>query len=66
MQADMDKLVHVKLEGKMAKLLVMIDPKLYRKHVQIEKGKHILYVESRKALYGTLRASLLFCVVTKI
>jgi hypothetical protein len=33
MQADMDKTVHVKLEGKMAKLLVMIDPKLYRKHV---------------------------------
>jgi hypothetical protein len=41
MQANMDKLVHVKLEGKMAKLLVMIDPKLYRKHVGIERGKHI-------------------------
>jgi hypothetical protein len=61
MQADMDELVHVKLEGKMAKLLVLIDPKLYRKHVRIEKGKQILYVELRKArLYGTLRALLLF------
>jgi hypothetical protein len=60
MQADMDELVHVKQEGKMAELLVIVDPKMYRKHVQIEKGKHILYVELRKALYGTLRASLLF------
>jgi hypothetical protein len=60
MQTDMDELVHVKLEGKMAELLVLIDPKLYRKHKQIEKGKHVLYVELRKALYGTLRASLLF------
>jgi hypothetical protein len=33
MQADMDETVHVKLEGKMAELLVMIDPKLFRKHV---------------------------------
>jgi hypothetical protein len=60
MQADMDELVHVKLEGKMAELLVMIDPKLYCKHIRIEKGKQILYVELRKALYSTLRASLLF------
>jgi hypothetical protein len=60
MQADIDKLVHLKLEGKMAELMVMIDPKLYRKHVQIDKGKHILYVELREALYGTLRALLLF------
>jgi hypothetical protein len=50
MQADMDETVHVKLEGKMAELLVMIDPKLYRKHVRIEMGEHILYVELRKAL----------------
>jgi hypothetical protein len=32
MQADMDDLVHMKLEGKMAELLVRIDPKLYRQH----------------------------------
>jgi hypothetical protein len=60
MQADMDETVHVKLEGKMAELLVMIDPKLYCKHIRIERGKHILYVELRKALYSTLRAALLF------
>ena len=60
MQADMDKLVHVKLEGQMDELLVRLDPKLYRKYVQLEKGKSVLYVEHKKALYGTLRASLLF------
>ena len=60
MQADMDDVVHMKLEGKMAELLVKVDPKLYRKYVQMEKGKMVLYVELRKALYGTLKAALLF------
>ena len=60
MQADMDDMVHMKLEGKMAELLVKINPKLYRKYVQVEKGKTVLYVELRKALYGTLKAALLF------
>jgi hypothetical protein len=60
MQADMDELVHMKLEGKMAELLIKLEPKLYRKFVQIEKGKPVLYVELKKALYGTLRAALLF------
>ncbi len=60
MQADMDDIVHMKLEGKMAELLVRIDPQLYRKHVQLERGKQVLYVELKKALYGTLKAALLF------
>jgi hypothetical protein len=37
-----------------------LDPKLYRKHIQMEKGKPVLYAQLRKALYGTLRAALLF------
>ena len=48
MQADMDKLVHVKLEGKMVDLLVKLEPKLFQKYVLIEKGKPILYVELKK------------------
>ena len=60
MQADMDEIVHLKMQGQMAELLVKLDPKLYRKHVQTEGGKTVLYVELRKALYGTLRAALLF------
>jgi len=49
MQADMEDVVHMKLEGKMAELLVRIDPKLYRKHVQMQGGKQVLYVELKKA-----------------
>ena len=60
MQADMDEVVHLKMQGQMAELLVKLDPKLYQKHVQTENGKTVLYVELRKALYGTLRAALLF------
>jgi hypothetical protein len=60
MQADMDDVVHMKLEGTMAELLVKIDPILYRKYVQTENGKQVLYVALKKALYGTLKAALLF------
>jgi hypothetical protein len=45
MQADMDKLVHMRLEGTMAELLVRINPKLYRKFVQVVNGKQVLYVK---------------------
>eukprot|EP00978_Attheya_sp_CCMP212_P031313 scaffold117901_cov29-Attheya_sp.AAC.1 len=60
MQVDMDKLVHMKLEGKMAEIMVRIDPTLYKQFVIIENGRKVLYVELKKALYGTLRAALLF------
>jgi Reverse transcriptase (RNA-dependent DNA polymerase)/Zinc knuckle len=60
MQADMDEVVHMRLEGKMAELLVKINPKIYRKYVQNINGKPVLYVELKKALYGTLKAALLF------
>ena len=60
MQADMDETVHVRLEGTMAELPIKMDPKLYRKYVRNERGKTVLYVELLKALYGTLRAALLF------
>jgi hypothetical protein len=60
MHADMDEIVHVRLRGKMAELIAALDPKLYRKHIQTVKGKPVLYAKLRKALYGTLRAALLF------
>jgi hypothetical protein len=60
MHADMDEVVHVKLVGKMAELLVMADPKLYRKYIKVENGKPVLYAKLRKAIYGTLKAALLF------
>jgi len=60
LQADMDELVRVRLEGTMAELMARLDPKLYRKYVMIEHGKPALCVELLTALYGTMRASLLF------
>lgn len=60
MQADMDEIIYMKLEGQMAELMVKLDPKLYQQHVQDEQGKSFLYVELKNALYGTLQAALLF------
>ena len=60
MQADMDEVVHMRLEGQMAELLAQLDPGLYRKYAKEENGCTVIYVELLKALYGTLRAALLF------
>lgn len=60
MHADIDEVVHIKLQGEMAELLAKLDPKLYRKYIQMENGKPVLYVQLLKALYRTLRAALLF------
>jgi hypothetical protein len=60
MQTNMDDTVHMMLEGKMAELLVKIDPKLYRKYLMGKNGKPIMYVQLKKAMYGTLQAALLF------
>ena len=60
MQADMIGNVHVKLEGKIAKLLAEIDPKAFDKFIHMENGKKVMYLKLRKALYGTLQAALLF------
>jgi hypothetical protein len=60
MQVDVDKVVHVKLEGPLAELLAKVNPLLYEKYFCEEKGKSVMYVQLQKALYGTLSASLLF------
>jgi hypothetical protein len=61
MQADMAEVIHMKLEGPLAKLLLTrVDPILYKKYIVTEKGKPVLYVQLMKALYGTLQAALLF------
>ena len=64
MHADMDDTVPIELVDKMAELLVMADPKLYRKFVTIENGKPVLYAKLPMALYGTLKAAL--CLFWKL
>jgi hypothetical protein len=56
-KADMEDVVHMKLKGKMVEV---VEPKLYHKYVQMENGKTVLYIELKKALYGTMKAALLF------
>jgi hypothetical protein len=60
MQADMDEVIHMKLEGPLATLLTRVDPKSYQKYTTMEHGKLVIYVQLMKALYGTLQAALLF------
>jgi Reverse transcriptase (RNA-dependent DNA polymerase) len=59
MQADMDETVHMRLVGTMVELLLRIAPE-YEQYVVIEGGQKVLYVLLLKALYGTMRAALLF------
>jgi hypothetical protein len=60
MQCDIDELIHVKLEGVMAKMMVRIDPDKYGPYLTEENGVPVLYMRLLKALYGTLQAALLF------
>jgi hypothetical protein len=60
LHAEMDEVVHMRIDGPLARLLVNIDPKLYEPFLTFEEGKPVIYVKLEKALYGTLQASLLF------
>jgi Reverse transcriptase (RNA-dependent DNA polymerase)/Zinc knuckle len=60
MQADIDEVIHVRLEGPLAMLLTKVDPDLYTKFLSKEGGKDVMYVRLAKALYGTLQAAMLF------
>jgi hypothetical protein len=61
MQTDIDEVIHVMLEGPMARLLVKVNPKLYEQYLEEDRrGKPVLYVTLKKALYGTLQAAILF------
>jgi len=61
LQADNDEFVLMLLRGKLAEMMVKIDPSLYRKYVFMGKGQQpMLYVKLNKALYGLLRSALLF------
>ena len=49
------------LRGKLAEMMVRIDPALYREYVTYSvNGVPMLYVRLSKARYGMLRAALLF------
>ncbi len=58
---DVDEDVLMVLKGELAEMMVQIAPEVNRKYVTLDmKGTKILYVKLQKALYGLMRASLLF------
>ena len=47
--------------GIIAELIIKLYPSLYRKYIwENKKGKPMLYMKLKKALYGMLQAALLF------
>ena len=59
MQTDMDELIHIKLVGELADLLICVDPS-YKQFVTYKNNTKIIHTELNKALYGTLQGALLF------
>ena len=58
---NMDEEVHVILEEKLAEMMVLIAPEVYRTYIITSKnGKPTLYIKLKKALYRYLRSALLF------
>ena len=61
LQSDNDQRIIVAIRGKTAELLVRMNPSLYCPYIWYsQKGVLMLYVLVEKALYGMLRAALLF------
>jgi len=61
LHADMNECVHMIMEGTIAEHVAKLKPTIYRKYIWHDrKGKPMLYVRLKKALYGTLQVRLLF------
>ena len=61
LHADNDERVLMLLRGRLADMMASIDPSLYHKYVTYSaNGTPMLYVRLSKALYGMLKAALLF------
>ena len=52
--------VHLVLDGRMAELLAKISPETHQKYIHDKRGQALLYCKLNMALYGTLKAALLF------
>ncbi len=61
LNADLDEEVIMLLRGELAEMMVTIDPALYGPYViTTKRGEKLLYVKMLKAMYGLMRAALLF------
>ncbi len=50
--------VVMRMNGTLAELMAKTEPKLYRKYLMDEKGKKVLYLRIKKALYGMMKSAL--------
>jgi hypothetical protein len=58
---DVDEDVIMVLKGKLADMMIQTAQEVFRRYVTADrKGTKVLYVKLQKALYGLMRASLLF------
>ena len=56
-----DDIATIRLQGKLAELMVATAPEIYKKYVTVNrKGELVLYVEALNALYWILKVALLF------
>ena len=60
LHADNEDYVIMKMVRMLAELMVKTNPKLYHQYVILEKGKSVLYLRLKKALYGMMKSALLF------
>jgi hypothetical protein len=56
-----DEPIVMVLKGRLAEMMVQVDPSLYRKYITVDgNGTPVLYVRMEKAMYGLLKSALLF------
>jgi len=59
LHADMEGIIHMMLEGEITEFIVKLDSS-YAEYVWYDRrGKPVIYIQLKKALYGTLQAALL-------
>ena len=60
---DDNDIVIMRLRGKLAKLVAATAPEIYRTYVTINRnGETVLYVRALNAIYGIMKAALLFYI----
>ena len=61
LQAENDVFIVMLLQGKLAEIMVKVNPELYQKYmIMSPRGQPMLYVKLNKAWYGLLCSALLF------
>ncbi len=58
LHATNNNYVVMRMNGTLAELMAKMDPKLYRKYLTDEKGKKVLYLCLKKALYEMMKSAL--------